>query len=133
MGVSYYKVRKQQLMSKNPYCYWCGQKLVYFDNNGGRVPDNFATIDHLYSKLDGRRFDPKMKCKTLVLSCFKCNQERGKKEDAELGKLERWVRGGKFPRYLKPFKNILTVIWIYKKFRQNKINFGSLLNKNINN
>jgi len=40
-----------------------------------QCPDQ-ATIDHLYSKLDGRRAESNDK----VLSCYACNHSRAKKE-----------------------------------------------------
>lgn len=67
-----------------PNCFWCGRKTEYIKVNwkivtGGQVPDNVATIEHLYSKKDQRRHD----CKRLripsptVIACYKCNHKRG--------------------------------------------------------
>jgi hypothetical protein len=130
-STTYYHQRRQQLMAKDPHCYWCGKEVIYFKTNGGRVPNNFATIDHLYSKLSGKRFDPKRKQKTLVLACYKCNQERARKEDIELTNLDRWIRGNYFPKWLRPIQTFLIIIWIYKKLRNREINFNKLLNKQL--
>ena len=71
-------------MKKHPFCHYCQRKLVYFKTKGGgKLPPDFATIDHINSRLiypDGR---PRVG--RQVLSCPGCNQDRNKEEQKSLG------------------------------------------------
>lgn len=92
--------RLKYLKERVKRCWYCKTKLVYYPlKKGESIPDNYATIEHLNSKLqypDGR---PKIwgKKRTLVVACFKCNNERGKKENSQLSKEELWERSGSYP------------------------------------
>jgi HNH endonuclease len=81
-------------MKRDPHCHYCGCEVVYYDNHGGRLPPNFATIDHVYSRLTpgGRPIKG-----DTVLACKKCNEERGIAEVAQLPKAELWARSGRAP------------------------------------
>jgi hypothetical protein len=75
------KRRREQLMRYDPHCHWCGCEVVYFEpQRRQKVPDNFATIDHVYSRMAGRPLQGRW-----VLACSRCNQERGQAEQAALG------------------------------------------------
>lgn len=88
------KRRRANLLRKDPHCYWCGILVVYFNTNGGPVPDNFATIDHIQTRntdyrklsaiLNGRQFT-KDKTNT-VLACARCNAKRNNEEQRALYK-----------------------------------------------
>lgn len=57
-------------------CYWCRQPCILVYQDGGQLPDNAATIDHLRDKFDRNRgkYDG---TPHTVMSCAKCNRERG--------------------------------------------------------
>lgn len=72
------KRRRDQLFRKDPHCYWCGCEVRnYYDGHHGRVHEDRATLDHLYSRYDPRRGKENGK---RVLACWKCNHEREKAE-----------------------------------------------------
>lgn len=77
--------RRRNLLRTHPYCHWCGRKVVWYHVPGGhrneeygKLPDNFATMDHIYSKNEG----PRPEVGILVLSCLKCNHDRGVADSA---------------------------------------------------
>jgi hypothetical protein len=76
--------RRLNLMRRHPFCNWCGCSLVYLKMKPHQtMPDNFATIDHIYSRLmhpDGRPTRGER-----VLSCPGCNQGRNREEEKLLG------------------------------------------------
>lgn len=79
-----YALRRLNLMKKSPFCHWCGRRLVYFKTEGGqKLPDNFATIDHINSRLIHTGGRPWMG--ERVLSCPRCNQDRARQEELSLG------------------------------------------------
>lgn len=96
------KSRKIRLFHRNPRCYYCGV-IVRIVNvpKGKRIPDDMATLEHLYSRLDYRRHDKNDgKTERTVLSCHKCNQERAKEQDQLLTIEEKWQRSGSYPNYI---------------------------------
>jgi hypothetical protein len=71
--------------------------------DGGKLPDNGATIDHLFTKLDPERYQPpKPGERRLVLCCWKCNNDRAAQRNAMLSKEELWRRSGRLPRKFVP-------------------------------
>ena len=103
--------RKLRLFESNPHCYYCG-KLTTIDipKDGEKNPDNMATIDHIYSKFDVRRYEPSYKdCSVkTVLSCRKCNDSRAHLEEQQIPLQERQLRGfGLFnTRWINGFKSL---------------------------
>lgn len=91
----YMRKRRARLMEKDPHCHWCGVKVIYYPlKKGETMPNNFATLDHLVSRYYKPRFDPKMKQKTMVLACFKCNMKRCE-EDTKAQPIEKlWELAG---------------------------------------
>jgi hypothetical protein len=87
-------------MKTDPHCHWCGCEVVYFTLQRGQVtPTNFATIDHLNSRLanpDGRPLVGEQ-----VLSCNGCNQTRNREEETALPIEELWRRSLRCPRDLR--------------------------------
>ena len=61
----------------------------------GPPPDDFATIDHLVSRLKIERWVYR-KSKSKVLSCYKCNQQRGIDEISSLSNTELKRRSNGF-------------------------------------
>jgi hypothetical protein len=78
-----YARRRENLMKWHPFCHWCNRELVYFKVEDGHIPENFATVDHIYSRLmhpDGRPARGER-----VLACRECNQGRNRQEELSLG------------------------------------------------
>lgn len=71
----------RRFWDENPNCHWCGVLTIIMPQHlkkHGPVPDNAATIDHLFSRLDPRRFRSHMTMERRhVLACRKCNNQRG--------------------------------------------------------
>ncbi len=70
--------RRLRMFTSDPHCYWCG--VLTQLNIDSRA--NYATVDHLYSKLHplrGTKYKGGSDRTALlhVLACAKCNQERG--------------------------------------------------------
>lgn len=94
---SWPKRRRAKLMARDPHCFYCGCEVVYFPLvRGQKMPANFATIDHVYSRIMGRP----LKGET-VLCCHKCNGDRSVAEQAALPKEELWRRSGRPPLALR--------------------------------
>jgi|SRR5688572_2867262 len=94
------KRRRISLFKKWPYCYWCRRQLTLDGNPNGRgpVPENFATLDHLRSRLHPERQTPNPNCEErIVLACPTCNQKRSTEETRALSKEELWRRSGAYP------------------------------------
>jgi hypothetical protein len=85
---SYHKnLLRQELMRRHDMiCHWCGCTCIYFPmpvkGKQPKQPDNYATIDHYYGRLDPRR-TAETKWLT-VLACHKCNQRRGQEDELKL-------------------------------------------------
>jgi len=94
--------RIMSLWRQNSCCHWCGcQTIVVF-----RPPKIFglpllkfqpvpfeATIDHLYSRFDGRRRQTWGE-ETTVLACWRCNNQRARVEQEQrpIVELQRLAR-----------------------------------------
>jgi hypothetical protein len=73
------RARLIKLYKKDCHCYWCGVETNdYYICQGKKLPDDAATIDHLYPKGDIRRliYELNNLPQPVVLSCYKCNTER---------------------------------------------------------
>ena len=81
--VAYRKKRtsayRWRLFCKSPKCHWCGiaTRLVGPDESGA-LPDDAATIDHLYSRRVRREG---IGNRAVVLACSGCNQHRNDEEN----------------------------------------------------
>lgn len=98
------RLQRIRLWKEDPHCYHCGlltelpPKKAHLKNK-----PHYATIDHLYSRYDPRRYAPMVgKEKRRVLACFACNQKRSIQETAALPKEELWRRSGRYPRSENP-------------------------------
>lgn len=88
---------KIQLWDENPHCHWCGVLTELTNCPKGQVPNNAATIDHLYSKLDPRRWVRRKPGQIKkVLACYACNQRRSIEETSRLSKEEIFIRSQGF-------------------------------------
>lgn len=118
---NYFAKRRVRLMEKDPFCYWCRRPLKlypdYPENYRHKpMPKDYPTIDHLNSRTGlKKRHDPKMKARTLVLSCPDCNNERAKKEMQTNIWVTRW-KSASLPKYLNWVNRLLR--W-YRKNQRN--------------
>jgi hypothetical protein len=90
--------RRRNLMKRHPFCHWCGCSVVYFKMEPHQMmPNDFATIDHIYSRLmhPNGRPNPGER----VLSCPSCNQGRNREEEKLLGAEELTRRAQDKHRY----------------------------------
>lgn len=101
---------KLRLFNEDPRCYHCKKKTVLTNISHGTLPANAATIDHLISRLNPRRWVKKRKSqRRKVLSCNACNQNRSKKENLYLSRAEMIKRSNGYslspkgkPKIIKP-------------------------------
>ena len=92
------KKRKEQLYKQSPYCHWCGKKtIIYARRSGGSIPYDAATLDHLYSRYDPRRGNLPPHTESIVLSCYKCNNDRAREENKSLPIEKQWELSGRYP------------------------------------
>lgn len=76
------KHRRNNLYKKNPNCHWCGVLTILPEKLKGKGRYNIpimATVDHIYSRNHPLRNTPQLNPyeERTVLSCLKCNNERG--------------------------------------------------------
>lgn len=113
------KRRRINLLKEDPHCFWCRKKLFYKKPSGnyGVLPENFATIDHINSKLFGKRpVNGK-----LVLACPPCNNRRQKEEHYRNIWLVRF-KTASLPWYLELINIILRIKNKHRKY----VNFVNL-------
>ena len=75
------KRRRDNLFKQHPYCHWCKCKLSHPEivKQKQTQPGDMATIDHLRNRTDFNRTEANTENQTrTVLSCKKCNEERGR-------------------------------------------------------
>ena len=85
------KVRRK-LWEQNPHCHWCGCLTDWYNPPNGNLPPNAATIDHLLSRLNPERYYlPYYPQSLMVIACYKCNTERGAREERELLQQIQWT------------------------------------------
>ena len=71
--------RRINLLAADPHCYYCGTGVRYYPLAEGEViPDDFATIEHVYTLNDG----PRPPRGEQVLACYRCNQDKGVADQA---------------------------------------------------
>jgi hypothetical protein len=109
---------KVQLWEKDSKCHWCHipTQLTYCPN--GIIPSDGATVDHLYSRFDVRRWvKRKPGERHKVLACYACNQRRSIEETERLSKEEILMRSQGFslnpigkPHIIHPFDTLEEVL-----------------------
>jgi hypothetical protein len=122
------------MYAENPDCPFCGVRMILPEDIGfdlrrdGRGEmrqfikaelDNMCTIEHIYSKLNPLRNSPEIKdMPKYMICCKKCNNARGRAEEAALGievLRQRSTRGevtgaGFEPAFLGPKPKVITII-----------------------
>ncbi|MFN8594310.1 MAG: hypothetical protein U0031_22885 [Thermomicrobiales bacterium] len=73
--------RRNQLLSRDPRCHWCGVAVIYIRAERwakGTMPANFATVDHLRDRLafPDREQLTAGEGEQTVLACLACNLRR---------------------------------------------------------
>ena len=91
--------RRENLYKQDPHCYWCGILCTVNTSHKQKATD--ATLDHIHSKLFLKRWLSKEEYSKgkNVLSCYKCNQNRARREDLAMSRselLNRSVNGYSF-------------------------------------
>ena len=92
-----------RLMEQNPHCHWCGIEVVYFyaqewgprPGQAGKMPTNFATLDHIYDRWDWEIRLQKAKERDAtrhVLACNACNRKRNNDRMKEIPKDAHTIR-----------------------------------------
>ena len=83
---------RRRLWEANPHCHYCGIETIWHSSKHNEtLPDNAATIDHVISRLDPRRYLlPYYPSSLFVLACSRCNHERGAREDTSLRQKVQW-------------------------------------------
>lgn len=86
-------------------------------HRSGKCPMNAATIDHQNSRYSRKRKNPK-KEEATVLACYRCNNERARRETQAKSKFSLWIRSGRFPNtwWGKILKKLLDVFYERQKF-----------------
>lgn len=106
------------MWENNPFCHWCGEPTELTNCPNGQIPNKAATIDHLYSKLDPRRWVKRKPGEVKkVLACYDCNQRRSIEETSRLTKEEITMRSQGFslnpngkPNIIQPFDTLEEVV-----------------------
>lgn len=106
-GKQSYSVLKRMRISlwkENPSCYYCHRLTVLPTDipnllelqTIGITPDYMATIEHLLTRYDPKRFEVggQDKC---VLACYKCNHEKEREASKLVPKEELQKRSNRFP------------------------------------
>jgi hypothetical protein len=86
--------RRNNLFKRGNTCIWCGVTLVYVRVDAwpkGTMPENFATVDHLYDRLTYPNRHQKVPAQEerTVLACRTCNQRRNREQQLVLARARR--------------------------------------------
>lgn len=79
---------RAKMMAEDPHCWRCHREVTYFYTAEGPLPDDFATIGHVYSWNIPPQERPAVG--EWRLECFRCNQDQGKMEQQLRQLQERW-------------------------------------------
>lgn len=94
--------RREILWHRDPHCHWCGRLTQLLSGKEGErmrriFPDDMATVDHLDTKLSGRRSPGGGHEERTVLACRVCNEKRAADEERNVGLAEIQRRSGRLP------------------------------------
>jgi len=106
------RIRKS-LWEKDPHCHWCGVKTVWWAKALGHAekPKNAATLDHLVSRLDPKRYKMEYYPRSLfVIACDCCNNNRGKREDVALRKITEWHTREELKKVLTENESVVSLL-----------------------
>jgi hypothetical protein len=89
---------RRKLWLEDPHCHWCGIITRWLSPEGGKLPEDAATIDHLYTRYEMEK--RKEMGNPCVLACNKCNHDLGEQATAAQPIEELWRRAGQYDRML---------------------------------
>ena len=73
--------RKNNLLKKDPHCYYCGIEVgIYNLNPHEKTPDNMAGVHTQYSRYTDKRNATDTPRERTVLACAKCIKQKSKEE-----------------------------------------------------
>jgi hypothetical protein len=95
--MSNHRADKIRMWNKNPNCHWCNIPTQLTNCSDGKLADNAATVDHLFSKLNPARWVKRKPGEVKkVLACYGCNQLRSIEENDRLSREEIFKRSQGF-------------------------------------
>lgn len=107
--------KRRRLMAIDPKCHWCHRKLKLYpgfkQSKDNPLPDDFPTLDHIYSKWiapTGMKRN-----KYIVLACKKCNEDRALAEQRH-SDFRRYWKSGSFPPPYRFLGHVLQAVRAYK-------------------
>lgn len=80
MGTRPKSLKYQAWKDQDQRCYWCGCPIVFHNHVPGQpIPDDSATVDHVYPAWHPKRkeFKHTGKPSPFVMACHSCNNKRG--------------------------------------------------------
>lgn len=97
----YKKQRHQLFHLQKGKCHWCKKpmRLLKLPAKAKAHPDDLCTIDHLDDRYSAERGKHGNEYRR-VAACRKCNNERARAHEIELGKPVLWAKSGSYPRGL---------------------------------
>lgn len=112
---------KLKLWNKNSRCHWCQRVTVLTNITNGIIPPDAATVDHLFSKFDPRRWTKEYGVRK-VLSCYECNFNRSIEEHKLLSKEELTKRSRGFT--LNPRKTFSTLEGVIQHWKEKGVDIS---------
>lgn len=105
-------------MVLDPYCHWCRRRLTYYHrfqhSKTKPLPEDFPTLDHLFSRNIQTRQQAKERNKHIVLACRSCNAQRAAKELKAHPWKQHW-KSGFFPPPLRIVGHLLHAVRAFRK------------------
>jgi len=88
------QIRRQELwVQQDGKCFWCQSPTLlalWCVETHETPPDNLATLEHLLHSRDPRRRVPPVGGEQrLAMACYRCNQDRGARDELRLRKKGR--------------------------------------------
>lgn len=97
MRISKQLKRQKLFKAQDGEGHYCHKPMQIEVQSGGRLPNNYATIEHLRDRFDPTRNEPNhQQDKRIVLACNKCNNDRGREREKEMGVYELRLRSRRF-------------------------------------
>ena len=72
-----HKIRAKCMARQGSKCFWCDRPLRIQQQRGGRLPDDYPTVDHLRDKFHPGRRETNKGERRYVVACPPCNHARG--------------------------------------------------------
>lgn len=89
----------EALFQKDPHCFYCHKEVQWYPEirnfdipRGLLIPDDMATLEHLYDRFDARRYEDYLNDEDKVLACWKCNNDRSTVKEKLLSEEDRELK-----------------------------------------